>query len=65
MRIERFIGHGAHIHVSMGERYMKFRDRHRALQWVEATFRSEFDPATQELVFAEGATRRWFYGEGD
>ena len=85
VRIERFIGHGAHVHVSMREengprggeptqrpdptrgreRYMKFRDRRRALQWVDATFQAEFDPDNQELVFLEGATRRWFYGEGD
>jgi len=76
VRIERFIGHGAHVHVSMREtrspggdrgreRYMKFRSRRRALQWVEATFRKEFDPERQELVFAAESTRRWFYGEGD
>ncbi|MFP4432689.1 MAG: hypothetical protein ACOCW6_11350 [Spirochaetota bacterium] len=85
VRVERFIGHGAHVHVSMREeaagvaaagnrpapgnrgreRYMKFRSRRRALQWVEETFRKEFDPERQELVFAEESTRRWFYGEGD
>jgi hypothetical protein len=85
VRVERFIGHGAHVHVSMREeaaggaaagnrpapgirgreRYMKFRSPQRALQWVEATFRSDFDPERQELVFAAESTRHWFYGEGD
>ncbi len=71
VRVERFIGHGAHVHVSMREhagpreRYMKFRNPARALQWVEATFQRDFDPERQELVFAAEGTRRWFYGEGD
>lgn len=79
VRVERFIGHGAHVHVSMRERvapgaapdatprerYMKFRDPTLALRWVQATFQQDFDPERQKLVFAAENTRRWFYGEGD
>ena len=71
VRVERFVGHGAHVHVSMRElpegveRYMKFVDPRRAIQWVEDCFVREFSPETHELNYAPGATRRWFYRDGD
>ncbi|MFP4549948.1 MAG: hypothetical protein ACLFNT_04015 [Spirochaetales bacterium] len=47
------------------ERMMKFHDRRRAEQWVEAAFAHEFSPDTHVLVWKDAPAQKWFYRQGD
>ncbi len=47
------------------ERMMKFHDRRRAEQWVEATFLQELSPDTHVLVWNDAPAAKWFYRQGD
>lgn len=72
VRVDKFIGYGSHVHVTMRtdgdtatERVMKFRRREAALRWVDHVYRTEFDPDRDQIVWSDTPTHRWFYGEGD
>jgi hypothetical protein len=47
------------------ERMMKFHDRKRAIQWVKATFETEFSKGTHVLIWKQNPSQKWFYKEGD
>jgi len=72
VKVDRFIGYGAHVHVTVRtdrferfERTMKFRKRETALRWVRHLLETEFEPERDEIVWDDTPTQAWFYGEGD
>ena len=47
------------------ERVMKFNSRETARRWIDRVFSEEFSAETHALEVEEGASREWFYGDGD